>query len=86
MMYSGHTSLLVLSALFLAVYGGSTGLAVLAIVFALLGLSLLVMTRHHYSSDILIGLYICCLAFLAFRIRPLCSKPRSPRSVFALQF
>ena len=86
MMYSGHTSLLVLSALFLAVYGGSAGLAVLAIIFALLGLALLVMTRHHYSSDILIGLYICCLAFLAFRIRPVCSKPRSTRSVFALQF
>ena len=86
MMYSGHTSLLVLSALFLAVYGGHAGLSVLSVVFAFLGLALLVMTRHHYSSDILVGLYICCLAFLAFRIRPLCSTPLSSKSIFVLQF
>ena len=86
MMYSGHTSLLVLSTLFIATYSGHVGLSVLAGVFAALGILLLLMTRHHYSADVLIGLYICCLAFLAFRLRPVCSVPRTYRSLFVLQF
>lgn len=86
MMYSGHTSLLVLAALFIVTYTGHTGLGVLSVVFAALGILLLLMTRHHYSSDILVGLYICCLAFLAFRLRPRCSNAHTRRFVFVLQF
>ena len=86
MMYSGHTSLLVLATLFIVTYTGHTGLSVLAVIFAALGLLLLLMTRHHYSADVLVGLYICCLAFLAFRLRSRCSVPRTCRSLFVLQF
>ena len=85
MMYSGHTSMIVLSALFLVTYSDNIGLSIVSVVFALMALMLLLMTRHHYSSDIVIALYICCLAFLAFRIRPICTKPRSENAKIALQ-
>jgi hypothetical protein len=66
MMYSGHTAVLVLSALFLAVYGKSTAVAVGATLFALAGIVLILCTRHHYSSDVLVAIYISVFAFAAF--------------------
>jgi hypothetical protein len=66
MMYSGHTTVLVLSALFLAVYGTSRAVTVGAAVFAVVGILLILCTRHHYSSDVFVAIYISVFAFAAF--------------------
>jgi hypothetical protein len=66
-MYSGHTAVLVLSALFLAVYGSSTALAVGAALFAFAGIVLILCTRHHYSADVAVAVYISVFAFAAMR-------------------
>ena len=46
------------------------------------------MWRAHLPNPVAVfsQVHICCLAFLAFRIRPLCSTPRSSKSIFVLQF
>jgi hypothetical protein len=66
MMYSGHTSVLVLGALFLAVYGSRTAGAA-AVLLALVGIALILCTRHHYSADVLVAIYISAFAFAAMR-------------------
>lgn len=68
MMYSGHTSVLVLGTLFLCTYSSSTPIRVGAVLLALLGIFLILSTRHHYSSDVLVGIYISTLAFVALRV------------------
>ena len=70
MMYSGHTSVLVLGALFLYTYGTQPALRVAAVLLALGGIFLILCTRHHYSADVLVAIYISALAFAAFRITP----------------
>lgn len=70
MMYSGHTTLLTLCALFLCTYSNpSSLLVVFVIVFLCVSLTLLVLTRHHYSSDILVAVFLSVFAFLALRLR-----------------
>ena len=66
MMYSGHTSVLVLGALFLGIYGSGT-VGTVALLLALLGIALILCTRHHYSSDVLVAIYISVFAFAALR-------------------
>ena len=66
MMYSGHTSMIVLSALFLIVYGTPV-MGIAAVVLGLFSLALLLATRHHYTADVLVAIYICTFAFLALR-------------------
>lgn len=66
MMYSGHTSVLVLGALFLGIYGSAT-VGTVALLLALLGIALILCTRHHYTSDVLVALYISVFAFAALR-------------------
>ena len=68
MMYSGHTSVLVLGTLFLCVYSSSTPIRVGAVLLALLGIVLILCTRHHYTSDVLVAIYISTLAFAALRV------------------
>ena len=70
MMYSGHTTLLTLSALFLCAYAApSAWLRAGVAVYFVIALALLVLTRHHYTSDILVAIFLSVFAFMALRLR-----------------
>ena len=70
MMYSGHTTLLTLSALFLCAYAApSAWLRAGVTVYFVIALGLLALTRHHYTSDILVAIFLSVFAFMALRLR-----------------
>ena len=69
MMYSGHTTLLVLSTLFILFYGSSTWLKGVIAILAAAGVSLVLLTRHHYTADVMVAIIISTFAFLALRRR-----------------
>lgn len=67
MMFSGHTILMVLSLLFVIRYG-SCGMCVTYLMGAvvLFGTTLLLLTRHHYTSDVLMGIVVAALASITY--------------------
>ena len=69
MMYSGHTSLMLLSTLFLLYYSPNPVLGWIAAGVTGLGMYLILATRHHYTADEVIAVGMCSLAFAALRPR-----------------
>ena len=69
MMFSGHTAFVALSCLYLVWYGlvkdrCLKGVVILYTVFTIV---FIISTRHHYSMDVIVSLYISFFAFFAIK-------------------
>ena len=74
MMFSGHTTLMMLCWLFLAWYhpGAWWGVPLVAGTAVAFSIALVIATRHHYTTDVVMAVAISTLAFAGFgRDRPL---------------
>lgn len=64
--YSGHTAMAVLIVFTFWMYSGSWVLQVYALVHGLLAISAILVTRLHYTVDVLIAMFMSAFVFLIF--------------------
>ena len=68
LIFSGHTSMMVMSSLFLCwyIFPGQYGKIIPIIFYNIIGVLVIIGTRLHYSVDTFIATIICTLLFFAF--------------------
>ena len=69
MMFSGHTAFVALSCLYLVWYGlvKNRWLKGVVILYTVFTIVFIISTRHHYSMDVIVSLYISFFAFFAIK-------------------
>lgn len=69
LIFSGHTSMMVMSSLFLCYYclSGSVLPQLLLVVYNIIGFVVIIGTRMHYSTDVFLASVINVLLFFSFR-------------------